>query len=304
MTRRTNSFFSITLALLLHVVIFATFAVAVNFSKKTQPAVPLAITATLTSEIPEFVAPPVEVQPEPEVIEPEPELVEPEPEVVEPEPEVKQPDPAEQARIKAEEQMRLDEMRREQQREQDAERARLQRIEDEKEEQQKRAAEAEAKRKAAEAEAKRKKEAEAELERKRIEAERAREERERQQREENERLRREAEQAQLQSQIDAENKRLEARSSNEMLAYIFAIQQKVRRNWVAPPSAPPDLECEVVVRQQATGDVTSAKVTRCNGDAAVVRSIETAVMKASPLPRPSNNLLFDTNLRFIFKPEQ
>jgi hypothetical protein len=36
-----------------------------------------------------------------------------------------------------------------------------------------------------------------------------------------------------------------------------------------------------------------------------VRSrIEAAVMKASPLPRPSNNLLFDTNLRFIFKPEQ
>jgi colicin import membrane protein len=129
-------------------------------------------------------------------------------------------------------------------------------------------------------------------------------EEERKQREENERLRREAEQAQLQVQIDAENARLEARNSNDMLAYIFAIQQKVRRNWVAPASAPADLECEVQVRQQASGDVTSAKVTRCNGDAAVVRSIEAAVMKASPLPRPSNNLLFDTNLRFIFKPEQ
>lgn len=301
MLRDTHNIIPLTLAVLLHLAVMATFAFALNFSKRTQPAVPLAISATLTSEIPEFVAPPKQAEPEPVLEEPEPE---PEPIEEEPEPEPPKPDPAEQARIKAEEQMRLDEMRREKQREQEAERARLQRIEDEQEAERKRIAEAEAKRKAAEEEAKRKKEAEAELERKREQAERERVEQERKQREENERLRREAEQAQLQAQIDAENARLEARSSNDMLAYIFAIQQKVRRNWVAPASAPADLECEVQVRQQASGDVTSAKVTRCNGDAAVVRSIEAAVMKASPLPRPSNNLLFDTNLRFIFKPEQ
>tara|TARA_R110002049_G_scaffold23726_31_gene84225 strand:+ start:1521 stop:2396 length:876 start_codon:yes stop_codon:yes gene_type:complete len=290
------------LAILLHALMLGTLLFAVGWSSHVQPALPLAITATLTSEIPEFV-PKVEATPEPAVVEPEPEpdLPEPEPE---PEPVVEQPDPAELARAKAEEQARLDELRREQQRQQEAERARLQKIEDEKEAERKRAEEAEQKRRQAAEEAKRKAEAEAELERKRAEAERLRKEKEQKQREENERIRREAEAAQLQAQIDAENARLEARRSNDMAAYIFAIQQKVARSWIAPPSSPDDLECEVTVRQQPGGIVTSVRVVRCNGDAATVRSIEAAVFKASPLPRPSNDLLFDTNLRFIFKPEQ
>jgi colicin import membrane protein len=45
-------------------------------------------------------------------------------------------------------------------------------------------------------------------------------------------------------------------------------------------------------------------IERCNGDAAVQRSIEAAVYKASPLPEPDNPMLFDRNLRIIFKPEQ
>jgi colicin import membrane protein len=60
----------------------------------------------------------------------------------------------------------------------------------------------------------------------------------------------------------------------------------------------------VQVRQSATGEVISARVVNCNGDAAVERSIEAAVYKASPLPLPDNRLLFDPNLRFRFIPEQ
>jgi colicin import membrane protein len=290
------------LAILLHIAIGAIFLFAVGWDRQIVEPMPLAINAKLVAAVPDYVPPAIrepEPDPEPVIEEPEPE---PEPVVEEPEPE--RPDPAEQARAKAEEQMRLDEMRKEQQRQQEVERARLQRIEDEKAEAERKAAEAEAKRKAAADEAKRKAEEEAELERKRVEAERLRQENERKQREENERKRREAEAALLQEQIDAENARIEARNSNEMAAYMFAIRQKVERRWVAPPTAPPDLECEVVVRQQPSGDVISAQVVRCNGDAAVVRSIEAAVFKASPLPQPSLRDLFDTNLRFIFKPEQ
>jgi colicin import membrane protein len=46
----------------------------------------------------------------------------------------------------------------------------------------------------------------------------------------------------------------------------------------------------------------SATVVSCNGDAVVVRSIEAAVRKASPLPRPPNPLLFDADLVFEFTP--
>lgn len=287
---RQNNVLPTTLALLLHVLVLGSFVFAFDWQRSHIEPMPLAITATLVTDAPAVAPPRVE-----ERLPPRPEPL------PEPEPEVEQPDPMEEARAKAEEQLRLEELRREQQRQQEAERARLQRIEDEQERQ--REAEEEARRQAEE-EARRKAEEEAALERQRLEAERQRQEEIERQRAENERIRREEEAARLQSEIDAEADRLAARNSNEMRAYIFAIQQKVRRSWVAPPSTPDDLECEVAVRQQSGGVVTSVRVVQCNGDAAVARSIEAAVYKASPLPAPSSSLLFDTNLRFIFKPEQ
>jgi colicin import membrane protein len=89
-----------------------------------------------------------------------------------------------------------------------------------------------------------------------------------------------------------------------MAAYVYAIQQKIERNWIRPASAMPGLECVVLVRQVPGGEVVGASIERCNGDAAVQRSIEAAVFKASPLPEPDNPSLFDRNLRIIFKPEQ
>jgi hypothetical protein len=89
----------------------------------------------------------------------------------------------------------------------------------------------------------------------------------------------------------------------EMAAYQFALQQKVLRNWARPSSAKAGLDCLVQVRQSATGEVISARVVSCNGDAAVERSIEAAVYKASPLPLPENRVMFDPNIRFRFMPE-
>ena len=97
---------------------------------------------------------------------------------------------------------------------------------------------------------------------------------------------------------------MQAMNSNEMAAYQFALQQKVLRMWARPASAQPGLDCVVQVRQSAAGEVLSARVVSCNGDAAVERSIEAAVFKASPLPLPENSVLFDPNLRFRFIPEQ
>ena len=95
-----------------------------------------------------------------------------------------------------------------------------------------------------------------------------------------------------------------AADSGALARYVYAIQQKIQRNWVEPPSAVAGLECVVNVRQLPGGEVVGATIGQCNGDAAVRRSIEAAVLKASPLPLPEDPNLFQRDLRITFKPEE
>jgi len=295
-----------TLAALLHAAIVALFLL--NFSLPKKPVTPLAIQATLIVE--DAPTPPVRREPEPQ---PEPE------QRPEPEPPPPEPDAAKIAREKAEEAKRMEDIRREQERVEREQRAAEEAARLKAEEEARLKAEAEAKRKAeeeakrkAEAEAKRKAEEEAQRkaeEEKRLEEQRRQRELERQleierQRAENERKRREAEQAVLQAEIDAEAERLDAIAAGQQQAYIFAIQQKIQRSWVRPASARPGLDCKVSVTQLPGGEVVSVRITSCNGDEAVERSIEAAVKRASPLPDPPVPSLFDRNLRLTFKPEE
>jgi len=123
-------------------------------------------------------------------------------------------------------------------------------------------------------------------------------------RKEAERLRQQEIQRQLQSEITAEEERFAAISSGKLQQYIAAISARVTRNWHEPASAKPGIECEVSVTQIPGGEIINVRVGRCNGDAAVVRSIEAAVYRASPLPPPPDPSLFERNLRFTFKPEE
>ena len=59
----------------------------------------------------------------------------------------------------------------------------------------------------------------------------------------------------------------------------------------------------MVLSLPAQRTVTAVQVTRCNGDEAVKQSIETAVLRASPLPLPSDPALFERNLVVTFRPE-
>ena len=59
----------------------------------------------------------------------------------------------------------------------------------------------------------------------------------------------------------------------------------------------------VNVVQLPTGDVVSAKVAQCNGDEAVRRSIENAVLKASPLPKPPSQAVFSRTFTLTFAPD-
>jgi len=101
------------LAGILHSALFAGMIFVVEFSRPIQPAVPLAISATLVSEDELEALPAQQPEPEPEPErEPEPE---PEPPEVEPEPDPG-PDPAELLRIEQEEQKRQADLRAEQER--------------------------------------------------------------------------------------------------------------------------------------------------------------------------------------------
>lgn len=193
--------------------------------------------------------------------------------------------------------------------EEEAERQRqveLQRKREEQEAERKRQAELERQR---QEEAERKRQAELEKKRQEEEARRQaelkrKEEEERRRKAEEARLRAEQE-AELQAALLEEERRLAALDSGLLDQYRALVAQKVERNWIKPPSAGPGLDCEVRVRQfPQTGEVLSVSVTRCNGDAAVVRSIEAAVQRASPLPTIDEPSLQDPNLIFQFRPDE
>lgn len=280
MIRDKYNIIPVFLAGTLHLLLFSGMVVVVEFSRPVQPAVPLAISATLVTqdELESLTAP----QPAPpeEKPEPEPPLEEPPPDPG--------PDPEELQRQQQEEQKRLADLQAEQERirlEEEAERQRQQQAAEE-----------------------RRRREEAELERRRQEAERRRLEDLERQHQENERLRREAEQAELdrrrEQELEEEAMRLAALTATDRERYAFAIQQKITRNFIRPASAPVNLVCEVNVRQLPSGEVVDVSIATCNGDEAVRRSVEAAVYKASPLPLPVNPSIFQRNLQIIFKPEQ
>ncbi len=146
-------------------------------------------------------------------------------------------------------------------------------------------------------------EAKAAAERVKAEAERLKSSREKAEAQQREAARLAAARELLQQLKDEEE--LEAASNSGALAdYVALIRQKVERNWVRPPGAQAGIECEVSVTQIPGGQVTSVRTERCNADEPVRRSIEAAVLRASPLPLPAESKLFERNLRFTFKPEQ
>lgn len=146
----------------------------------------------------------------------------------------------------------------------------------------------------------------AEEERQRQETERQRLEEERRiaaQRAEEERQRAEME-AQMLAAMAAEDERRRAEQAGLLDQYVLLIQNRIERAWIRPASATAGLRCEVDVTQIPSGDVIDVQVRSCNGDEAVVRSIEAAVLRASPLPQPPLPSLFDRNLTVNFQPDE
>jgi colicin import membrane protein len=108
--------------------------------------------------------------------------------------------------------------------------------------------------------------------------------------------------AELQAQLAAEQE--EARAQSALEEYIPYIQQKVNDNWIRPPGSPQGLVCVVHVQLIPGGTVAGATVIQSSGDPAFDRSVESAVLKASPLPLPQDPSLFDhfREINFKFNP--
>lgn len=163
-------------------------------------------------------------------------------------------------------------------------------------------------RKQAEAEAEKKRQEEAE--KKKQEAERKRkEEAERKRKAEEEKRQQElAEKRQREQELQEqlERERLQRRVDAALAQYIPIIRQKVSRNWNAPAGLSNDIEARVNVRLSPNGEVLSARIVKSSGNPVFDRSVENAVLKASPLPIPQergvNEKFRDLDLKF--KPEE
>lgn len=81
--------------------------------------------------------------------------------------------------------------------------------------------------------------------------------------------------------------------------YRAAILQTIRNNW--HPPAQTDLTCQLAVHLGPGGVVLSVDLLQSSGDPALDQSAEVAVMKASPLPVPTDATLFDEFRTFHIK---
>lgn len=113
--------------------------------------------------------------------------------------------------------------------------------------------------------------------------------------------------AQLKAKLEAE---AEARRFAQAVdaarsRYIPIIQQKVDRNWTRPAGLK-GLNAGVRVRLTPNGEVISAKVVRSSGNPVFDRSVENAVLKASPLPIPRERGVNEKfrDIQFNFDPDE
>ncbi len=108
--------------------------------------------------------------------------------------------------------------------------------------------------------------------------------------------------AELRRQIQDEEHVSEVEAGPLGDRYRLSLQNRITHAWIKPPSARSGIDCRVEVTQIPGGEVTNARVTQCNGDAAVRQSIENAVYRASPLPDPPDPSLFHRVFVLEFKP--
>ena len=85
-------------------------------------------------------------------------------------------------------------------------------------------------------------------------------------------------------------------------AYAGRIKAKIRGNILLPPDLKGNPEAIFDVVQLPTGEVLSVKLRKSSGHHGYDESVERAVLKSSPLPRPDKPELFQRALELKFRP--
>jgi colicin import membrane protein len=99
---------------------------------------------------------------------------------------------------------------------------------------------------------------------------------------------------------------LERRAQQAVASFRDVIRQKIQRSWLKPSTSSIGLSCKIRVKLILGGSVMDARVVKSSGDSLFDRSVEVAVLKASPLPIPSDPELFSyfRTLDLIFIPKE
>lgn len=86
--------------------------------------------------------------------------------------------------------------------------------------------------------------------------------------------------------------------------YVAALQQAIARQWTRPESVPLGQRCRLIIHQIPGGEVISVEIApSCPYDALGRRSVEAAVLKASPLPYAGFESVFSRLLELNFVAE-
>ncbi len=111
-------------------------------------------------------------------------------------------------------------------------------------------------------------------------------------------------QAELKRQQQREQAERERRSKGIVNKYVGLIAQKIERNWRRPPDTAHNLQCKIDIVLRSNGQVISAKIAESSGNASFDHSVETAVLRASPLPVPADSVIFKQfkEMRLRFEP--
>ena len=94
-------------------------------------------------------------------------------------------------------------------------------------------------------------------------------------------------------------------SAYEREAYLQSLRSKLVSNWRVPTQFR-SVTCTVIIAQNFRGEVLDAGVEDCSSqDARLVKSIEDATCRSSPLPMPENRACFErkVSVRLVRKPD-
>lgn len=109
----------------------------------------------------------------------------------------------------------------------------------------------------------------------------------------------------LRQQLLNEEIKLQTKQSRqaqgEVNKYKALILQAISEHWIIPPQVDKNLYCELMIRLAPGGIVLDVQITKKSGDPSLDSSVRAAILKASPLPVPTESAAFEPFRQFVLK---